>query len=195
MLMLDKEILLEVDETNRLRLWVELIWPLFNEDGANKGDRLIEAMDAAYPFGKIFQSLDAEYLKQRMTGVSRGQIEEMLAAGWKVGWHTQSHYPLSKLSEEEMRKELTPPPEFAGEVLSYPYGEDMSVTEREIKYAESIKYPAAVSNTNSSRHNRSKFFLPRMALQSDKYMLHFELSGLKHFLKHGRLLPVVEAKR
>lgn len=71
--------------------------------------------------------------------------------------------------------------------MSYPYGNPCEVGEGAIRIAQELGYPCAVANTNEVEHGQ--YFLPRMALSADKYLLHFELSGCKHFIKYRRLLP------
>jgi hypothetical protein len=60
-----------------------------------------------------------------------------------------------------------------------------------VRIARESGYPCAVSNESGRNPLTGRFFLPRMSLHSDRYRLHFRLSGLEHFLKTGRLLPVV----
>lgn len=49
------------------------------------------------------------------------QVKEMAEKyGFEIGWHTWSHKDLTKLSEEEIMKEITPP--FPMKYFAYPYG-------------------------------------------------------------------------
>lgn len=174
-----------------LQLWVKEIWPKFNADSMLKGLRLYRELDGVYPFEKIMGALSPEYRRLRLTGITRAQLDDLRGRGWKVGWHTQSHYPLSRLSIDEKRMEMTPPADMQGEVFSFPYGETASVDLEAIQLAEGLGFPAAVSNMTDPSAPFGRHFLPRTSVSSDKYRLHFELSGVKYFLKYRRLLPVV----
>lgn len=74
--------------------------------------------------------------------------------------------------------------------FSYPYGNMKEVGEAAMEMVRSLGYPCAVSNTNAAGGDHSIWFLPRMSVPADKFMLHFELSGLKYFIKNRKLLPV-----
>ncbi|WP_261663244.1 polysaccharide deacetylase family protein [Deinococcus sp. Marseille-Q6407] len=51
--------------------------------------------------------------------LTRSQLEELRAAGWETGHHTQSHAPLSRLSAAGLTQQLQPP---AGVTcVAYPY--------------------------------------------------------------------------
>ena len=181
---------LEITRENRLEIWMRVLWPMFTNDAEGVGQNLLAACDAAYPIDEVLAALSEEYRRERLSGVTAEQCDEMRAAGWKIGWHTQRHYPLSRLSDEMSRWEMTPPSDMAATCFSYPYGEDCSVGQREIGYARELGYPCAVSNTFESPHNAgNRYFMPRYELSPDRHLLHFELSGLKFFLRHFRLLP------
>lgn len=179
----------EIVSSNRAQVWEDMLWPLFICDGANFGRSVLAACDKAYPIQKILDALPEEYVAERLRGISSKECEELRSAGWKIGWHTRSHYPLAKLDADKVKSELDAPAEFRNVCLSYPYGNQSEVGNAVVELAESLGYPCAVSNTNTAEENKSKYFLPRMALSADKYMLHLELSGIKHFMKHGALLP------
>lgn len=179
----------KITSSNRAQVWEDVLWPLFIHDSADFGRSVLAACDKSYSIQKILDALPEDYMAERLRGVASKQCEEMRSAGWKIGWHTKSHYPLSKLTEKELRQELDSLPEFRNVCLSYPYGNPVEVGESAIRLSEELDYPCAVSNTNTATENKSKYFLPRMALSADKYMLHLELSGIKHFIKHRALLP------
>lgn len=180
-----------IPDGNRLRYWVVEIWPRFMADSENKGKKLFSELCAKYPYEKIVESLPDDYVHERLDIISDVELDEMRHAGWKIGWHTGSHYPLARLPGEALRRELDSPEEFRQVCLSYPYGNPVEVGDAAIKMAETMGYPCAVSNTNTAMSNTSRFFLPRMSLPVNKYRLHFRLSGLEYFIKHRKLLPVV----
>lgn len=176
---------------NRLQYWVKEIWPAYVADNVGRGRIVLAQLESKYPYEKIRKGLSDDYKRERLTGISDAELDEMRAAGWKIGGHTKSHYPLSNLSESELRAELDGPADQRGVCFSYPYGNSVEVGDAAVRMVEELGYPCAVSNTNSAVLNKtSKYFLPRMSLESaNKYEINFVLSGAKYFLKHGRLLP------
>ena len=80
---------------------------------------------------------------------------------------------------------------FRDECFSYPYGNLVEVGEMAINKVRALGYPCAVSDATKEGEPYSRWFLPRFALEPEKYRLHFELSGLKHFIKFRKLLPKV----
>jgi hypothetical protein len=146
-------------------------------------------LDALYPFAKIWSELPNEYLRQRLGGISDEQLDEMRKAGWLVCWHTKRHFPLSGLSREAAKEEITPPAGFEGLPFSFPFGEKISVSDANIGMAKQLGYPCAVSNMEYSVMPPDLHFLPRFYLAGDKYNVHFRLSGFKFFLDNLHLLP------
>lgn len=172
---------------DRLQYWISEAWPRYMADSERKGMSLFESLDAKYPYEMIVSNLPEDYRRERLLGVSDEELDKMREAGWKIGWHTKSHYPLSKLSDDILRQELEPPAEFKHVCLSYPYGNPVEVGETAIKLSKTLGYPCAVSNSNAVMP--SLHFLPRMSLLPNRYRLHFQLSGLEHFIRQCRLLP------
>lgn len=180
-----------IPNSNRAAYWEYEIWPKFLKDSKTKGGEVLRELDAIYPYEKVLASLPEDYKRERLTGISEDELNEMRVSGWKIGWHTKSHFPLSRLTADETRAELTPPKEMKDVCLSYPYGELDCVDAGVIEIAKSFGYPCAVSNMIGDGKLRDQYFLPRMALSADKYVFHFELSGAKHFLKKRKLLARV----
>ena len=180
-----------VNTANRIEHWVKVVRPQFVMDKASKGRTVLKQLDELYPFAKIWEGLPKEYLRLRLTGIPADKLEELKKRGWEIGYHTKSHFPLSSLPDAEIRKEIEPPPGFRDVVFSYPYGELRSVDGRCIDCAKKCGYPCAVSNLPSANSLTGRYFLPRMSLPADKYRLHFRLSGLEHFVKTRKLLPMV----
>lgn len=172
----------------RFGYWVKEIWPRFRTDAKAKGETVFAELNAKYPYENVLAALPENYKRERLGPIRDEELDEMRAAGWKVGWHTKSHYPLAQQEEGALSEELTSPPEYRSVCFSYPYGNPVEVGDPAIRAVEKLGYPCAVSNTNEAKP--SKYFLPRMVLPTNKYLLHFELSGLKYFLKHRKLLPV-----
>ena len=173
---------------DRLQYWIKDVWPRFMADSERKGLTVFESLNTVYSYDMIIANLPKDYMQERLSGISPNELDEMRNAGWKIGWHSKSHYPLAKLNEDELMRELDSPKEFKDVCLSYPYGNPEEVGSEAIKVAEALGYPCAVSNTNAAFENKSPFFMPRMSLPADKFRLHFRLSGLEHFLKTRHLL-------
>ena len=167
---------------DRLAYWMTTVWPAFVANAGTPSPR-----ECA-----VLSDLPSEYVHERLGKISAEELDEMRAAGWQIGWHTQTHVPLASLDEAGVRAELESPSVYRSVCLSYPFGNPEEVGETAVRLAEELGYPCAVSNTNAAPANAtSRYFLPRLALPVDKYDLHFELSGLKFFLKTRRLLPRV----
>lgn len=178
-------------QSNRKVLWQNVIWPSFVADFKTKGKGLLAALDRVYPLDKILSQCTQEYLRLRLTGLTYDEIESIRACGWLVGWHTQEHFPLSSLTTEQKKYEIAKaaPKDMKCTVFSYPYGEYMSVDAESQQIVESSGFPCAVSNVIAPTIY-NKYFLPRFTLSDNKYLLHFELSGLKHFILYRKFLPV-----
>lgn len=177
-------------EKNRSFEWEHTIRPAYVNDVANRGRGLLKQLDEQCSMQKIYSQLPTEYKRLRLTGVVSEQVSELQARGWKVGWHTKSHFPLSALSHEEKVDEIQPPRGFEDVVFSYPYGELQSVDADAIEIVQQCGYPCAVSNLLNRDKWDGLYFLPRMALPTNKYRLHFRLSGLEYFLKYRKRLPL-----
>lgn len=174
---------------DREKYWNDIVWPAYESDRRGRGQAAIEACEKAYPFDRIFAAMTPEHFNLRFRGISAAQIEEMRRSGWHVGWHTQSHYPLSRLSGDDLRAEIRPPKGFEGTAFSYPYGVDSLVGRSARKVVRECDFPAAVSNTLVSNDGFDLHYLPRMHLSVDRFRSHYELSGFGHFLRTRHLLP------
>lgn len=174
---------------DRGQLWTEIIRPRFVRDVSSRGRDLLSSLNAGYEMGKIFDKLPKEYVRIRFQGISGHQLKDLREHGWLVGHHTRSHFPLSALGQEDAKLEMCPPSdEFKDIPFGFPYGEEFSVSAKDIALAKELGYPCAVSNLVESPSYCGRYFMPRFMLSSDKYLLHFELSGFKHFLKSRKLL-------
>ena len=168
------------------------LWKRYQEDSEARGENVVRWLDSVYPFEKLFAHLPKAYCKERLGVIESHEMDEMRAAGWVIGWHTKTHSVLSRLSDHDVLGELTSPPEMRGLPMSYPYGMDGQIDCRVMRIAEDLGYPCAFANTHESPNNFNRYFMPRMHIwNADKYDMHFELSGLRFFLKHHKLLPKV----
>ena len=175
---------------DRLSYWMKTVWPKFVREARRRGAA------SAFDGGSFCPDLPVDYLQERLGTISAAELNEMRTAGWQIGWHTKSHVPLAALDEASVRAELDSPSVYRAVCLSYPFGNPEEVGDLAPRLAAELGYPCAVSNTNTAPANAaSRYFLPRLALPADAYELHFELSGLKFFLKNRRLLPVARLTR
>lgn len=79
------------------------------------------------------------------TFCSQQQLEELENMGCQIGWHTWSHPDLTRLSEEDVEKELTHPfHPFETDLLAYPYGR---FNESVVRIAQKLGYKRAWSVT------------------------------------------------
>lgn len=188
-----KEVVEQVFGENKTdkSMWQGVVKPAFFADNENRGKMVFDKAMAVYSMEKAFKALSQEWLRLRMGGISEEQLQDLKNHGWKIGWHTWSHFPLGMLNDKQRREELDAPSEYRKEVLSYPYGMIGAVGESTLKIAKEMAYPGAVSNDPDYSPYRGRFFQMRFAPRYNKYDVHFLLSGLKYFLQTGKLLPKV----
>lgn len=172
-------------------IWRTLLQACYQQDAGTRAQALLDSLDAQYPLQKILEELPEEYKRLRLTGITSREVGELRARGWQVGWHSQTHFPLNTLPKEEKVREIAPPAGFERTVFSYPYGCPEMVDGESVALAAAAGYPCAVSNTLDGGALTGPFFLPRLALLPGRYRLHFQLSGLEHFIKTRRRLPKV----
>lgn len=183
--------MMDLKDDNRLHIWSSVLWPAFMNDSASKGNNVLKALDKAYSIDAIIEALPAKYVNERLGCATTEQLNVLCNKGWEIGWHTYSHYPLSRLSYGEKVKELIPDSRCPSKVLSFPYGSPREVDRDSLNIAKELGYTAAVSNVNVLNELSGPWFRSRMSLCADPILLHFELSGLKYFLKYRRLLPII----
>lgn len=174
----------------RGELWVKRVQPKYREDWKNRGKEFLRTLEETYPIEKILDQLPSEWVRLRLCGVRREQLEELRRWGWKIGWHTKTHFPLGMLDRGAKLEELMSPEALRKEPLGYPYGDIESIGTESLNMAAQLGYPYAVSNDPDFSEHRGRYFMLRLALPPNRYELHFVLSGLKYFLKFWKLMPV-----
>lgn len=174
---------------SRIAFWIDVLRPMYVKDFKNRGRSVVAGCDAVFPFSRLLKTLPAEYVKLRFFGINQQQLNELHDRGWIIGWHSKSHYPLSAIHGAEKEIEFAAPEELRRVPMSYPYGELQSVGNEDICMCRQAGFPAAYSNLPELNSQLGCFFRLRFSVPSDRIMLHFHLSGLRHFLKFGRLLP------
>lgn len=188
-----EDALAKIGVADRSAGWQRVLWPKFQDDVQTKGERVCAELDGIFPFKKIYSALPAEYLRLRMTGIGAKQLDDLRDRGWIVGWHTQSHFPLKLLSEEEQIQELTPPLKMKCLPFAYPYGDGGCVSLRTREIAKKLGY--AVAFASCPQPNNDPFFFSRYILSANRVEFWYHFSGARYFirrvLKVLRLITVV----
>ena len=182
---------LVIENENERRETGRVIYGLYLEDGDSRGQDLLKALNAVWPLQMILNDLPAGYVENRLQGITMAELKELRVCGWKIGWHTHSHFPLKRLSVAAQREELTPTFGVDRAVMAYPFGSPDAVDKETMNIADELGYDRVLSFMSEPGPNYCPKFMPRYHVPTEKYELHFVLSGLKHFLKYRRLLPVV----
>ena len=180
---------------SRMRFWIDVLRPLYVDDSRARGRSVVAKCDQAYPFSALLAALPSEYVRLRLCGVSSAQLNDLRGRGWKIGWHAKSHYPLSAIPCSEKHQEFQAPDDIKSMPMSYPYGELRSVDDDDVRICRESGFPMAFSNLPECNRLMGPFFRMRFSVPSDEIMLHFHLSGFRHFLKFRRLLPVGTGER
>ena len=117
----------------------------------------------------------------REASMSWEMIREMNESGLAtIGAHTVNHYALSKLSDEEVRKEASESRKIISDQLgydpthfSYPYGDVSSAAEREFKIIEDLGFATATTTRKGvlfPQHREHLYALPRVSLNGSYQM-------------------------
>ena len=175
--------------SSRAEFWHEFMNPAYRRDAAARGENVFAKADSIYPLAKVLEPLDAEMLRLRLTGPDAGRVERLKAEGWKIGWHTRTHFPLAFLSDADAESELAPDdPSCLDLPMSYPYGEPGAVSRRDEGIACRVGFQGGLSNLAVPGERESRFFMPRISLTGDRIGDESMLSGFRYFLETGSLL-------
>ncbi|PCJ71393.1 MAG: polysaccharide deacetylase [Rhodobiaceae bacterium] len=120
-----------------------------------------------------------------------------------IGAHTVDHYALSKLTEQEARRELVQGADRIKQEtgqwprhLAYPYGDTGSAGPREFELAKFLGFDTATTTQKgfvTEKHGSNPYAIPRLSLNGDYQdlrMLEVLMSGLPFAL--ASLLPSLE---
>ncbi|MBQ3315104.1 MAG: polysaccharide deacetylase family protein [Kiritimatiellae bacterium] len=175
--------------SSRAEFWHEFMNPAYRRDAAARGENVFAKADSIWPFAKAVAPLGAETLRLRLAGPDAGRVEQLKAEGWRIGWHTRTHFPLAFLSDADAESELTPDDRSCLDLpMSYPYGEPVAVSRRDEEIAERAGFRGGLSNLAVPGERESRFFMPRITLTGDTIGDESMLSGFRYFLETGRLL-------
>lgn len=83
-------------------------------------------------------------------------IAQLASMGGHIGWHTWSHPDLTKLSAEELKKEVTPP--FPMKYFAYPHGRFNERVIEAVKEA-GFEYAFSVNKGDNSRFQKLRKYL------------------------------------
>ena len=177
------------DVSSRAEFWHDVMDPAYREDAAERGEGVFRRADSLWPFAKVVAALDPEMARLRLTGPDPACVERLKCMGWKVGWHTRSHFPLSRLPDAAAELELEPiDPSCLKLPMSFPYGEPGSVSVRDEEIARAKGFPSALSNLQCANDREGDYFMMRFSPTGDKVEDEAMLSGFRYFLECGRLL-------
>lgn len=175
--------------SSRAEFWHEFMSPAYRRDAAARGENVFAKADSIWPFAKAVAPLGAETLRLRLAGPDAGCVERLKAEGWRIGWHTRTHFPLAFLSDADAESELAPDDRSCLDLpMSYPYGEPVAVSRRDEEIAERAGFRGGLSNLAVPGERESRFFMPRITLTGDTIGDESMLSGFRYFLETGRLL-------
>lgn len=191
---------MDIVAESRLRIWCDVLWPLYCADATRRGATLLEALAGqCYEIRKIVGRLPEAYYALRFTGMTAEELHLLKSRGWAIGCHGYHHFPMGSLSEKEVRAEVADGMTALRDwrtttVYSYPYGGMDTIGNDAPAVVRAFGAECAMSNILNPGLSGDPYRMPRMALSADRYVFHFELSGLKYFLKHRRLLPRVAVR-
>jgi len=119
---------------------------------------------------------------RRFALLTASQLREISGAGMSIGAHTLSHPVLAQLPEELARQEVLESRLSLEKVLcqpvwalAYPFGDQASVTSRELRLAEEAGFSCAFMNTDGGFGAAvSRFAFPRVHVTSDMKLGEFE---------------------
>jgi peptidoglycan/xylan/chitin deacetylase (PgdA/CDA1 family) len=123
------------------------------------------------------------------------QLKQMAQAGVSIGAHTLSHPVLSRCREEEVRREIARSKSEIERVLerpvwafAYPFGDPLTMGEREVRIAREAGFACAFLNVGGVANRSNPFALSRCHVTADMNLAEFEahLSGF-----HSRLQRLI----
>lgn len=174
---------------SRAEFWHEFMNPAYRRDAAERGEGVFRRADAIFPFAEVVASLNPEMARLRLTGPDRECVDRLRGLGWKVGWHTKTHFPLACLPDADADRELTPDDPACLELpMSYPYGVPEAVSVRDEDIARAKGYKGGLSNLSCANDREGDFFMLRFTPTGDRVEDEAMLSGFRYFMECGRLL-------
>ena len=111
---------------------------------------------------------DLDFVPQLEPYCTLEEVQELCSKyDFEIGWHTWSHPDLTKLSKEEIMKEITPP--FPMKYFAYPYGlyNDLAiecVKEVGYEYAWSVTQGSSDKNDPNYRYKIYRPYMKKMHL-------------------------------
>jgi peptidoglycan/xylan/chitin deacetylase (PgdA/CDA1 family) len=123
------------------------------------------------------------------------ELKQLAAAGMTIGGHTHTHPILSLCSDEEVRREIRESKYHIERALgrkvwafAYPYGNPVTIGDREFRFAEQAGYSCAFLNVEHWNDRESNSFaIPRIHVNSDMTLPEFaaHVSGFHTWLRRA----------
>jgi peptidoglycan/xylan/chitin deacetylase (PgdA/CDA1 family) len=177
------------DAASRADCW-RVIWDQIL-DNYSCLERLVQSMDAAFPFAKL--PIDARLKALRFEGMTLEQIGHLKRKGHRIACHSSEHDVLSRLPAAALERDFARCESGMDRVFNcdfycYPFGGPIEVTEREQAACRRSKFRRAFMNVDSvpSGQTTDEYALPRLNLPNttNRYVIEAKLSGFERALKH-----------
>jgi peptidoglycan/xylan/chitin deacetylase (PgdA/CDA1 family) len=182
------------EPSDRRVIWLELFKPLSRFDEAGRRSFLDEATRwwGLSPSWKRMY-LDDPFHRNLVQLLGLHELKQLVAAGMTIGAHTFSHPALVEQPEDLARVEIAGCRQALEKALgqpiwalAYPFGDSLSVGEREYQLAEAAGYECAFMNTGGPwRSACCRFSLPRVHITSEMSLPVYEahISGFHDTLQ------------
>ena len=177
----------------RRRIWWNLVKRLSHHDVTARQRLLEEVREQLQLPDEWSTALQTDPLRCRFLMLNRTELRALMAAGMELGAHTLTHPVLSLLPPEEAWCEISGSRSKLEEVigqpvwaLAYPFGDSVSVTEREREMAERAGFTCAFVNSGGGLGAQMpRFALPRVHVSGEMNLGEFEahVSGFYRSLR------------
>ena len=184
-----------IDPLAKRIAWLQLVQQLSTVDGNSRKNLLSEMREnlGLQPgWNSIY--LEDPVLRDRFCVMGVPELQRVLESGMEVGAHTVTHPIPSRQPADVLLAEMVASRELLGKALgspvwafAYPFGDDDSVSPREIEIAEHAGFECAFRNTGGPLRSRVRpQALPRIHVSYDMNLGEFEahVSGFHEALRN-----------
>lgn len=172
-----------ISDKTRTKNYIQFYNQILHDYG--RLDFLLSELERLYSFSKI--SIDDNYYRSRFVGLTTLQLNNLKTEGHLIACHSKTHSILSKLTEENLMKELEVGSSdiYNSTFFCYPFGGVEEVNQRVVSKLDESAFSYAFINTWKFKNNYNKNVIERLSLPNTKkkYIIHAHLSGLYYFLK------------
>lgn len=178
--------------SQKRHLW----WRLVQEFSAFNCQERASLLEAIRSRLSVSRSWFSEYLKRaqqrRFSLMNSAEIAQLVGSGMCIGAHTMSHPVLSHCNRSLARNEILECKQKLEALLcqpiwalAYPFGDQQSVTPREVELAEEAGFASAFVNSEGLLMDASCFALPRVHVTGDMCLseLQAHISGVHRGLR------------